>query len=88
MDPFQNKAKVNIQSIKEGRILPQHTKIQQRIHRWSSFMFLFLLCVRFIFFYHLAGESEGLLQLFHKFWPVNTEVYWLKSFFKKGLTFV
>lgn len=65
--------------------LKHDTKLQQRIHRWSAFMFLFLLCVR-IFFLSLAGESEGLLQLFHKLWPVNTDIYWLKSL-KKGADF-
>lgn len=77
LDPFQNKAKINIQSIKEGKILPQHWKMRRSYSRDStdgvSLCFCFH-CASDSFFYHLAGESGGLLLLFHKFCPVNTEV--------------
>lgn len=67
MDPFQNKAYVNIQSIQKAKFLHKtwHKSTTENPEMRSFFMFLFSLS--------LAGGSEELLLLFLKFWLVNTE---------------
>lgn len=55
VEPFQNKAKVNIQSIKEGRILPWHWNTTRSCSRESTdgvlLCFCFC-CASDFFFYH------------------------------------